>query len=857
MFANSRNVAITGGSFHLNVRQSSLDLGAITTGAGEGSDTGAYPGLNILHRHVAAGALHDSANRSNPPKCHPDTRMAVLDDIIGWVRLEDRETDVIWLHGPAGVGKTAIAQTIAEMCQENGELAASFFFSREEIDLNNDRPLIPTLAYQISQSFEIFKPHLSAAVEQNPRLIFGKSLPVQMRQLLLQPLKQTMANRQVGDRDAPWPKLVIIDGLDECQSEVAQENILRAFYDAIKQESFPFLLLVASRPEPQIRDFFEGELIRYKCISLDDRDDADKDIATYLRSSFASILRKHRNNRSMPHTWPSETVIQTLVSKASGQFIYAATVVRFVDVRHQLPSHRLDIALGLRIPQSVVTPAPFAELDKLYLEIFSGLADPQFTLRVLGALLLLKSPLSIDALEELLGLQPGDAFLALCNLHSVLRVPSSTDASGEDRRIHLFHASLGEFLFDAQRSREYHIESNSVQSDLARCCAHNVMGIQVSTLPTRAYGNEFYPLTPKPIYVYARECLIEHIYSIRHFDNETLVFLCRIPPSLLHRWLRWDLEMKPKIRLIERFSALANRFRKSTHPLSQLIGRSFTQDIDSFFKQTWGSRFEIRPDLQTIALATLCITMCAQSPQTPGSIARLLNQDFVGFGTATLVFRPYISTIPVVKIQSEALVEYVKDPERCGGHNPNTPDIHADLVIYCLEFIKNYQCPQSPSQHRERQETQKASSHFDGDEEAYQYAFNHWRVHLEQASSRRLLNYVHFVNDTRCEVIGPHRCIDFESRVIDDVIVPQPTSVADSKLLPLLREIIDVKHLRTPLLSRAECEIEHWNTAASMQLPNAEEYDVHEAIRASRMGYRTIPSTAIQGQTVPIGMQFG
>lgn len=401
----------------------------------------------------------------------------MLNDITSWVQLEGCETDVLWLHGAAGVGKTAIAQTIAEICQENGELAATFFFSRGEIDRNNDRLLIPTLAYQISQSLELFRPYLSAAILKDSRLIFGKSLATQMRQLILQPLKQAMANRQVGEGNVPWPKLIVIDGLDECQSEAAQENILRALYTAIKQGLFPFRVLVASRAEPQIHDIFEGEIIRYNSIALDDTHDADRDIAIYLRSSFASIFRKHRNNRSMaalPHPWPSESTIQTLVSKASGQFIYAATVIRYVDVRHQLPSHRLDIALGLQVPQGIVAPAPFAELDKLYLEIFSALTDPPFTLRVLGALLLLKSPLSVDSLEDLLGLQPGDAFLALCNLHSVLRVPSSTDASAGDRQIHRFHASLGEFLFDAQRSREYHIESNTVQSDLARCCVRHL-----------------------------------------------------------------------------------------------------------------------------------------------------------------------------------------------------------------------------------------------------------------------------------------------------------------------------------------------------------------------------------------------
>lgn len=46
MFTNSRNVVITGGSFHLNVRQSSLDLGAGTGVGPVGSDT-TYAGGSI------------------------------------------------------------------------------------------------------------------------------------------------------------------------------------------------------------------------------------------------------------------------------------------------------------------------------------------------------------------------------------------------------------------------------------------------------------------------------------------------------------------------------------------------------------------------------------------------------------------------------------------------------------------------------------------------------------------------------------------------------------------------------------------------------------------------------------------
>jgi hypothetical protein len=88
-----------------------------------------------LQRHVSPDALHDSLERSNSPKCHPDTRTAVL----SWAEDEDSETQVLWLHGPAGAGKTAISHSVAEMSQERNQIAAGFFFSRTAAGRNHEK----------------------------------------------------------------------------------------------------------------------------------------------------------------------------------------------------------------------------------------------------------------------------------------------------------------------------------------------------------------------------------------------------------------------------------------------------------------------------------------------------------------------------------------------------------------------------------------------------------------------------------------------------------------------------------------------------------------------------------------------
>ena len=91
-------------------------------------------GLHTLRLGVSLGAIHDSAERYPPANCHPDTRKAVRQIILDWIHSENLASSFFWLYGPAGAGKTAILQAIAEfICSPSGSgqnFGGSFFFSR-------------------------------------------------------------------------------------------------------------------------------------------------------------------------------------------------------------------------------------------------------------------------------------------------------------------------------------------------------------------------------------------------------------------------------------------------------------------------------------------------------------------------------------------------------------------------------------------------------------------------------------------------------------------------------------------------------------------------------------------------------
>ena len=57
------------------------------------------------------------------------------------------------MNGLAGIGKSTIARTIAEGADHRGVLGASFFFSRQEKELSDAKLFIPTIAYQLAQSY--------------------------------------------------------------------------------------------------------------------------------------------------------------------------------------------------------------------------------------------------------------------------------------------------------------------------------------------------------------------------------------------------------------------------------------------------------------------------------------------------------------------------------------------------------------------------------------------------------------------------------------------------------------------------------------------------------------------------------
>ncbi|KIM43453.1 hypothetical protein M413DRAFT_25818 [Hebeloma cylindrosporum] len=327
MFNNANGLVVTGGTFTHFAHNENQE------------------GLKLLQKNIASGAFHNSAERFDPPKCYPNTRVAILEKIMDWVEDPDKAALFLWIYGPAGAGKSAIAQTIAECATRLLTLA------------------IPEIREQVGK-----------ALETDP-LLFSRSLEAQLQALVVNPLNAAAHQEQGVQTLRSRPTFIILDGLDECSDPKTQRYILDVFVTAITQLTVPLFLLVASRPEANIRDAFNEPFLSSSAIRivLDDTYHPDADIRLFLKSRFQDVIRKHPKLQRLQPSWPSDVDIELLVQKSSGQFIYASTAMKYLDVFTHWPPDRLDVIFGLSTSRD---GTPFSELDIFYdPHPFLGLPD--------------------------------------------------------------------------------------------------------------------------------------------------------------------------------------------------------------------------------------------------------------------------------------------------------------------------------------------------------------------------------------------------------------------------------------------------------------------------------------------------
>ncbi|KAK1226723.1 hypothetical protein PQX77_010266 [Marasmius sp. AFHP31] len=407
------------------------------------------------------------------------TRVAIIDAILDWLASKDSSSPICWLSGAAGVGKSSIAMTVAKFC-EGKQLASSFFFFRPDPKRNNPSAFVLSIAHDLVVRMPFARGYINERISKDPTILEAR-MEDQFRELVFKPcvrwgqLRWLISQLPLAPKE---PTLVIIDGLDECSDEETQRHILLTILSSYKQSRhFPLRFLICSRREKWIQEAFVEENVRglVRHFRLDDEVFPNRDIELYYLREFKKIRESPQFARlPFPESWPSPENLKYLVDKSSGQFAYAATMVKIVRTRGSNPLAQLSSILNYAFDNPSES---FAPIDLLYRMILSDHHNPKQLIPVLAAIFILPphAPSSPEFIELLLGLRTGEVDIILRPMHSVLNI--------RDANISIvpFHASFMEFLYDELRSEHFYIDAFTQRDILAR---HWVQGLKPTNQPS-------------------------------------------------------------------------------------------------------------------------------------------------------------------------------------------------------------------------------------------------------------------------------------------------------------------------------------------------------------------------------------
>jgi hypothetical protein len=441
--------------------------------------------LDELRKQSSLGAVSYAEARADAGRCHPLTRVKALNDLEDWSVGEGPWKDVklLILSGPAGHGKSCIMQTFADRLLEKAKggdphpVIATFFFKAAVPEQNQPKALVTTLTHQISGKCPSIQPHIITVIRTDSG-IFSASLEHQMEHLLVNPIVSSQANSSGSSVSL----IGAVDGLDECKGEEAQSRVIRLLHTLSLNPNSRVVL--ASRPEFPIQSVMKSGMSGMLHIDLNKDYNARKDIRQFTWIKLLEI-----RERLLPGidraSWPRKEDAEQIAECASGQFILAEIVMRYVDDRRHDPRKRLKEVLALcgRVSSLCGTRSaaathgstrPLGALDALFTGILERAAsnaypdlEPERGALELASLVWtlislvpsrikaaahsshLEEHIPLWVIEEALDRESGGLARELLDLHSLLEVPQ--DMCGRDR-ISAHHKSFLDFLGDPGRS---------------------------------------------------------------------------------------------------------------------------------------------------------------------------------------------------------------------------------------------------------------------------------------------------------------------------------------------------------------------------------------------------------------------
>lgn len=434
--------------------------------------------------------------------CLGGTRTALLSEIIDW--LDNQSTsNMLWLCGAPGTGKTTISWSLIAELRRKQRCAGVFHFEEDGYG-SEYRPsqLWRTLAYEMAEFHPAFETEIYDAVttRTNGKLDLN-NVKITFQKLVKDPLEATKKSLS-----GHFP-VFLIDALEKCIQDTDWAILLHTL------SQWPSLprhckLIITSRPQSDILNVFADKSIkRNKSVKWDKSIKPDesikrmdlsmgcydsattKDIRTYIEHRFAEM---RRIDESIHNGWPGpdSSAVSELVKHANGFFKWAA--VAMDNVGSKTSNER-----GQRL-QAIIESGSATNFDSIneYLEdiLMSTVGGPPgvYAFRAtMGTVFFSKKPLPTGDLHHFLQ----DRFVSskpeVSMEETLHKLSPLLSFSGENKIVNLRHKAYQAYLLDSERcSSDWSIDQDRAQRRMTISCLKimqralkfNICGLESSYL---------------------------------------------------------------------------------------------------------------------------------------------------------------------------------------------------------------------------------------------------------------------------------------------------------------------------------------------------------------------------------------
>ena len=386
------------------------------------------------------------------------TRQTLLSRIIAWVadpqeRSDTPRRNTYWLYGSPGIGKTSLAHSICASLYKGKHLAGAFFCRRDDPHLSETRNILPTLIYKLAITFPPFRNVVAQRLRNDANLA-----PESMESSLFLEFIRSLPSH---------PKCTlafVIDALDECGNPQSRPGILKVLTEAATQA--PWLrVIVTSRPEADIQRYF-NPLAKPSYIEYDlaTDQDASADLRAFAQGQFHLVAERWY----LPTPWPEESLLNMVISRADGLFIFIKTIILAIE-------HRKDPTEALKAALQDTDGAGLNSLYSLYSSILRARITPgDAEFRQMIGVLLITAPYRLlcdKAIAELAGVRLNLVKKWIDDLSSLLY--RDTAANGG---IRLRHLSIFDFFFSGDCHDDYRVRPRDANTELGIACLKTMVG---------------------------------------------------------------------------------------------------------------------------------------------------------------------------------------------------------------------------------------------------------------------------------------------------------------------------------------------------------------------------------------------